>query len=706
MKLFLNIVLFSFVFLIQMTIGQSWMPVNNPEGGSILDITIHSTGEIFAATSKGPFSSSDGGQNWISRRGNELPLAATTIQVNSSGHLFWQLGFLLNLSTDGGVTWQDINNGRWTNGGAVVINTSDDIFVATNTQYVWRSTDNGSSWTQLTGIPGARSLGINSQQHLFAGRSGKIYRSIDNGDNWEIVYTDSSSSNTVLKFAFNGSNNIYGVIWSKGVIKSTDGGNSWNYVNNGLPLDYTNTITANSSNDIFVGKALSDGIGGGVYRSTDGGNSWTEFSSGLINSSVRSLAVSFNGDLFAGTSVGGIFSRSSAGSNWIQSNNGLNSISLNILRARADGTLFAGTTSGVYYSKDGAASWTQSINGLVDLDIETLGIHPNGDVYCGDGEKIYRSTDDGNFWSNVTSNLPGGEVEVQGITFNSAGDVFLATAESGVIRSTDNGQSWSFINNGLPDLDVRTLATNSNDVLFASNGVSVYRSTDDGENWVEINNGLTDTDIVEFAIGQNDVLLGATYSDGIFRSTNNGNDWTLSLDTDISYMAVNGPEIYAGSEVIVGGGVFRSVDNGLTWTPMNDNLPSLQINSLAYRPGDRLFAEVRSNGLYAINLTTDVKNINNEIPDEFNLVQNYPNPFNPTTKISYSIPSVETHGHASVQLVVYDILGRVIATLVNKQQKAGYYEVQFNASGLSSGVYFYKLLAGSFMQTKKMLLLR
>jgi len=73
-------------------------------------------------------------------------------------------------------------------------------------------------------------------------------------------------------------------------------------------------------------------------------------------------------------------------------------------------------------------------------------------------------------------------------------------------------------------------------------------------------------------------------------------------------MAVNGAEIYAGSELIVGGGVFRSVDNGLNWAPMNNNLPPLQIKALAYRPGDRLFAEVRDNGLYANNLTTDIKN--------------------------------------------------------------------------------------------------
>jgi len=94
------------------------------------------------------------------------------------------------------------------------------------------------------------------------------------------------------------------------------------------------------------------------------------------------------------------------------------------------------------------------------------------------------------------------------------------------------------------------------------------------------------------------------------------------------------------------------------------------------------------------------------LPTEFSLSQNYPNPFNPTTTIKYFIPLVETHGHASVQLVVYDILGREVATLVNKEQKAGSYKVAFDASHLTSGIYFYRLQSGSFVQSRKMILLR
>jgi len=94
------------------------------------------------------------------------------------------------------------------------------------------------------------------------------------------------------------------------------------------------------------------------------------------------------------------------------------------------------------------------------------------------------------------------------------------------------------------------------------------------------------------------------------------------------------------------------------------------------------------------------------IPADYSLSQNYPNPFNPSTTIKYAIPNVETHGHAFVQLVVYDILGKVVTTLVNKEQQPGNYEVKFNTSGLPSGMYLYRINTGKFSNVKKMMLLK
>jgi hypothetical protein len=82
------------------------------------------------------------------------------------------------------------------------------------------------------------------------------------------------------------------------------------------------------------------------------------------------------------------------------------------------------------------------------------------------------------------------------------------------------------------------------------------------------------------------------------------------------------------------------------------------------------------------------------IPSEFVLEQNYPNPFNPATTIRYELSKT-----SSVRLSVYDIIGREVAVLVNERKKAGSYGVNFNATGLSSGAYFYRIQAGDFIQT-------
>jgi Secretion system C-terminal sorting domain len=102
---------------------------------------------------------------------------------------------------------------------------------------------------------------------------------------------------------------------------------------------------------------------------------------------------------------------------------------------------------------------------------------------------------------------------------------------------------------------------------------------------------------------------------------------------------------------------------------------------------------------------TEVKELN-VVPEKYNLAQNYPNPFNPSTIIKYSIPNVASNYSSSVLLKVYDIIGREVATLVNQNQNPGNYEVSFDASDLTSGIYFYTIKTGSFYQAKKMMLIK
>ena len=112
-------------------------------------------------------------------------------------------------------------------------------------------------------------------------------------------------------------------------------------------------------------------------------------------------------------------------------------------------------------------------------------------------------------------------------------------------------------------------------------------------------------------------------------------------------------------------------------------------------------ASLGMKGTITVNAATDVKTISETIPENFILMQNYPNPFNPVTTISFSLPS-----KSFVSLKVFDALGREVATLANEELPAGNHSRQWNGGNMSSGIYFYRLQSGSFIETKKLILLK
>ena len=164
--------------------------------------------------------------------------------------------------------------------------------------------------------------------------------------------------------------------------------------------------------------------------------------------------------------------------------------------------------------------------------------------------------------------------------------------------------------------------------------------------------------------------------------------------------AVRDTNLFAGT---YGGGVFMSANNGTSWTEVNYGLGNTQVSSLTVSDTN-LFAGTYSSNVWRSPLSemiTSVEGSSIGLPIGFAISQNYPNPFNPSTMISYSIPR-----NSFVHLKVFDILGNDVAELVNEQKPAGSYEVKFDGASLPSGVYFYQLTAGEFIQTKKMILLK
>lgn len=153
--------------------------------------------------------------------------------------------------------------------------------------------------------------------------------------------------------------------------------------------------------------------------------------------------------------------------------------------------------------------------------------------------------------------------------------------------------------------------------------------------------------------------------------------------------------------------VFADFSNPIKILPSSNFFFPITIKQIAITLGnDRQNGNIYSGFIYLDNLRIiypELTEITNEIstPNNFSLKQNYPNPFNPTTAISFQLPVV-----SFVTLKVFDILGREVATLVNDKKSAGDYKVEFDASDLSSGVYFYRLTTGNFSSTKKLIVLK
>jgi hypothetical protein len=272
-------------------------------------------------------------------------------------------------------------------------------------------------------------------------------------------------------------------------------------------------------------------------------------------------------------------------------------------------------------------------------------------------------------------------------------------------RSSDNGNSWQVIfTSQYPN--VGSLISNGSTFFIGEHGV--FLSSDNGSNWVQTLNTYP-LIVNSLATSGSNVFAGAL---GVFRSTDNGSSWNqVSLNNFyIRALYIYGNYIFAGTN---NNGVFVSNNNAESWVSKSEGLgsPPPIIKCLCVS-GNYIFAGTWLQNVYRRNLNefTGVKPVSSEIPDNYSLYQNYPNPFNPATKIRFGVAGGE---NKSVQIKIYDILGKDVSSLVNEQLSPGKYEVEWDASDYPSGIYYYRitihsdrLLSNDYTETKKMILVK
>ncbi len=374
----------------------------------------------------------------------------------------------------------------------------------------------------------------------------------------------------------------------------------------------------------------------------------------------------------------------------------------------SDGTLYATTGRTVFRSTSNGASWDSMAT--MPANINVISAKGTTHVFvCTNGAGVIRSTNRGVSWAAASTGLTTSNTRF-GVVAPS-GDIFIGSETAGVFRSTNNGDSWSSVSSGLIELNIGALCVTNNGTLLAgvkgTNGI--YRSTNNGASW-SITGMATNVRVYSLASNpaNNHVYAGtrwdpnAQFPNGVYRSIDDGVAWQhsgiggRSISTALPTFA--GGNVFIGSDSI---GVFRSSNNGTTWDSVNTGLTNRNIISLCLANG-YLYAGTYTGIFRSTQTITSVYgHADDGIPVRFELNQNYPNPFNPSTHINFKLTS-STH----VSLRVFDILGREVATLMNGELKAGSYETVFDATGLSSGVYLYKLQAESVAETRKMILAR
>jgi hypothetical protein len=302
---------------------------------------------------------------------------------------------------------------------------------------------------------------------------------------------------------------------------------------------------------------------------------------------------------------------------------------------------------------------------------------------------------DRNGWETLNNSaVNNANITAIGVSHMNNPNVVYYGTQDGQIYRLDNANTGDpnsvdiWTGKGLPNGFVNNIAvdkTNSNNAIavFTNyNIISLFYTSDGGNNWTPIAGNLEEN------------------PDG------SGNGPSVRW---ASIMNHNGQIYYL---VATSTGVYSTTSlNGMNtqWSAEAVSVVGNIVCTMILTRDTDGFIAVGSHGNGLFTASTGITSVNDQtgtLPASFTLDQNYPNPFNPTTKIKFSVPDTGTKSAELLQLRVYDISGSEVATLVNENRSPGVYEVEFNAGGLTSGVYFYRLETGGFAETKKMILLK
>src|ERR1041384_1895559 len=484
----------------------------------------------------------------------------------------------------------------------------DTIFAGAYRGTLYRSTDRGSTWTEIrSGLPPdfyeAYTLLINGNM-IYAGTDAGVYRSTNWGDEWTSVATGLPSPANVVTLIGVGDNLVAGTGY--GVYQSSNNGETWQPDTTGLPKSsYGGDLPVSSL--IVVDSFLVAGVRDGVYRRSVAGGRWTPSNAGLpldvvYHPRVNSLLYA-NGRLYAATDICGasVYVSTDDGSSWSWASNGFNQNSSDCYTTVwsfgiSGAAVFAGTAYGLFRSTDAGEHWRAADSGL------PLG--PAGDLfvtsYASSGAELFVSTFAGVFrlnagdsvWRAVFTIVP---KKVMDVAVGGSGSNLFREAEAGywngfiehLYRSTNHGDSWSIDTTSKLRYFSALQSVGSN--LYAvGGGISV--STDFGDHWSEADFGLPPYGIrsisgegLHLFAGWGAYILNGDVG-GVYRSTDGGVSWDTAglMDLPVGPLAALGQTVVAVTNGLLHGyEIHRTTDGGITWSDISSLFPAgVRVGSL------------------------------------------------------------------------------------------------------------------------------
>ncbi len=697
--------------------GQSWertgLMSSAASNSYIGHLLVDPTDPFTLYSGSGNYAKSrDGGQTWGRLQPGSPPVELLAIDPSHSGLIYGRQDGELVTSDDGGDSWREAGMRLGDNYPAFFgIHPANPrvLYAGELSAYsakrgihpgaLGRSEDGGKTWEQQQlersfhkAIPDPHNL-----NGLYAVNRDTIWYSDSRGQDWvpfKVLGGGWGKSGPVEIEMYPRAPGVM-VAWApdgaKFVWKTVDQGRTWTQIQ--LPVSAVDLVFDPQDPARFY--ILNHSQQQLLYTS-DNGQSWMAIALPQVGAPAGVLEVDYTGRLFAGSG-----------------NRDKRNRVIPMLHISSDGG----------WTWEKMSEWTgyNIIPGMalfVDLEIDPFNPRNMLGIFV---SMLLRSTDGGKTWaSDSRASLDTGYSYDLVPDPAQVGACFLIGSDAELRWSPDWGRTWEKRNRGLPGgsrSGSRSLAPDPSALgtVYAAIADSIWRSIDQGKHWEYFTRMAAGLSINQLAIHPQDAQrMYAATPEGLYLSQDRGNTWALLVIPAIG-RGLRLPLRFDDRDKqrfywITGPQLLETRDGGKTWRSLGDDLAGAPwFNDMAINPLDpEVIYAATTWGVYRLDTRTVVTAVEGgrATPETFALASNHPNPFNPTTTLRFSLPQA-----GEAELSIYNLLGQRVATLVKGPQEAGPHALQWDGRDdagreLASGVYFYRLQAGTQVETRKLLLLR